>query len=180
MFLLLVIVSSVCRSQDCGSGNVRQARLASLRRSGIAVLKAIEQKDSETLLRYISPGGIGFGPDKPPIMRKDLRRQFAHREGAYCLFFSTGCIANMGGFKGLEPDPILSRWKISYFEWLGLNKTYTIRAGLLDNVVGIEGCAGEFHAQVQTEMKNAPNDIELDFTSYKGRWWLVDTVDSVP
>jgi hypothetical protein len=179
MFLLLV-VSRIAHSQDCGSGKLRQARTASLRQSGIAVLSTITQKNTEGLLGYVGRYGIGFGPDKPRLSLENLRNQFTHEKGAYCLFFLTACIPDMGRFKGLEPDPMLSRWKISYFEWLGLNKTYTVRASVLDDIEGINGCAGEFHAQARRAMKTAPDNIELDFSFEMGKWWLVDTVDSVP
>lgn len=178
--LLLTVMTSAAHSQDCGSGELRQARTASLRQSGIAVLNAIAQKDTERLFSYIDSSGIAFGPDKTPLPRQDLRNQFARRRGAYCLFFSTACIPDMGRLKGLEPDEILSKWKISYFEWLGLNKTYTTRASVLDDIEGISGCDGEFHAQARREMKNAPDDIELDFNFYKGRWWISYTVAGAP
>lgn len=178
--LLLLALAGVARSQDCGSGKLRQARTDSLRQSGIAVLNAIAQKNTERLFSYVDSSGIAFGPDKTPLSRQDLRNQFARKKGAYCLFFSTACIPDMGRFKGLEPDPYLSTWKISYLEWLGINKTYTTSASVMDDIEGISGCDGEFHAQARSEMKNAPNDIELDFNFYKGRWWLSYTVAGPP
>ena len=178
MFLLLV-VGGVAHSQACGSGKSRQARTASLRQSGIAVLKAIAQKNTEGLLGYVDSSGIAFGPDKTTLSRADLRNQFTQREGAYCLFFSTACIPKMGRFKGLESDEFLSRWKISYFEWLILNKSHSIDVELEDDD-GIRGCRGYFNADAGREMENAPSSIEFDFTFYKGRWWLVGTVAGVP
>ena len=177
--LLLLVVCSIAHSQDCGSGELRQARTASLRRSGIAVLKTIEQKETEGLAGYVGHDGLAFGVDKYRLSQEELRTQFTNKEGAYCLFFSTACIPKMGRFKGLESDEILSKWKISYDDWLGINKTHSIYTDLTDDG-GAEGCSGEFIVQTQNEMKNAPNDIELDFSFENGRWWLVDTVDSVP
>ncbi len=177
--LISLFALTFAHAQSCGVGTAREARNVSLRRAGTAVLSAIEQKDTEGLLRYVDSSGMAFGPDKTPLSHEDLRHQFAHREGAYCLFFSTECIPNMDRFKGLEPYPALSKWKISYFDWLSANKTYTIFADLSDDA-GVGGCAGAFYAETQQEMKNAPNDIELDFTFYKGRWWLAYTVEGVP
>jgi hypothetical protein len=85
----------------------------------------------------------------------------------------------MGRFKGLEPYPTLSEWKISYIDWLSANENYSIFADLTDDA-GISGCAGEFYAEAQKQMQNAPNDIELDFYFEKGRWWFVATVEGVP
>jgi len=178
--LLLTVMTSTAHSQDCGTGKLRQARTDSLRQSGIAVLNAIAQKNTEGLLHYVDSAGIALGPDKTPLSQVDLRNQFTRKNGAYCLFFSTACIPEMGRINGLEPDEILSKWKISYFEWLRLNKTYTTRASVLDDIEGIGGCDGEFHAQARREMKNAPDDIELDFNFYKGRWWLSYTVNGPP
>jgi hypothetical protein len=85
----------------------------------------------------------------------------------------------MGRFKGLEPYPELSEWKISYIDWLNANENYSIYADLTDDG-GITGCNGNFYAETQKQMTNAPKDIELDFTFYKGRWWLAATVEGVP
>jgi hypothetical protein len=85
----------------------------------------------------------------------------------------------MGRFKGLEPDEFLSKWKISYVEWLGLNKTRTTDVELTDDG-GASGCEGYFAANAGREMKNAPNEIELDFSYERGKWWLVGTVAGVP
>jgi hypothetical protein len=176
---LLLVVSSIAHPQDCGSGKLRQVRTASLRQSGIAVLNTIAQKNTEGLAGYVGRNGLAFGVDKHWFSREELRTQFTHREGAYCLFFSTACIPEMGRFKGLESDEILSKWKISYIEWLKLNRTYTTYAELTDDG-GATGCSGYFTADAKREMKNAPNEIELDFYFENGRWWFVDTVDSVP
>jgi hypothetical protein len=177
---LLLVVSSIAHPQDyCGSGKLRQARTASLRQSGIAVLNAIAQKNTEGLAGYVGRNGLAFGVDKYRLSRDELRTQFTHREGAYCLFFSTACIPEMGRFKGLESDEILSKWKISYIEWLQLNRAYTTYAELTDDG-GATGCSGNFTANAGREMKNAPSEIELDFYFEDGKWWFVDTVDSVP
>jgi hypothetical protein len=179
MFLLLV-VSSIAHPQDyCGSGKLRQARTASLRQSGTAVLNTIAQKNTEGLAGYVGHSGLAFGVDKYWLSREELRTQFTRREGAYCLFFSSPCIPEMGRFRGLESDEFLSKWKISYIEWLKVNKTYITYAELTDDG-GATGCFGNFTADAKREMKNAPNEIELDFYFENGRWWLVDTVDSVP
>ena len=177
--ILLLIASSVAHAQRCGVGAARQVKAASLRRAGMAVLSTIRQKHPEMLLRHVESSGVVFGPDKTPLARAELRIQFAHKEGAYCLFFSTQCIPDMGRFKGLEPYPALSEWKISYVDWLEANKTYSVSADLTDDA-GINWCNGEFYSGTREQMKNAPNDIELDFTLYRGRWWLVATVDGVP
>jgi hypothetical protein len=178
--LLLLVVSSIAHPQNyCGSGKLRQARTASLRQSGIAVLSTIAQKNTEGLLSYVGRNGLAFGVDKYWLSRQELQNQFTHREGAYCLFFSTECIPEMGRFKGLEPDEFLSKWKISYFEWLQLKKTYTTHVELTDDG-GATGCSGDFTADAKRELKNAPNEIELNFYFENGKWWFVDTVDSVP
>jgi len=177
--VLFCIVVGVCHAQDCGNGNIRQVREASLRRAGMVVLNAIKQKNTDGLLSYVGRHGVGFGPDKTRLSRNDLRSQFTRKEGAYCLFFSTACIPYMGRFKGLEPDSILSEWKISYIDWLGISKTYATYADLTDDA-GSSGCSGYFSASAQAKMKNAPDNIELDFSFENGRWWLVDTVASAP
>ncbi len=176
---LLLVASVLAHTQRCGVGAERQASAESLRQAGIAVLNAIQQKNSEALFRYVEPGGIVFGPDKAPISRIKLQNQFARKQGAYCLFFSAQCIAKMGRFKGLELYPALSQWKISYSDWLEANKTYSVSADLTDDA-GIDWCNGEVYAETQEQMKNAPDNIELDFSLYKGRWWLVATVETVP
>jgi len=176
---LFLIVGSVCHSQNCGTGDVRQDRENSLRRSGIAFLDSISRKDMKTLLGDVSDRGLVFGVDKTRLSRDELRNQFMRHVGAYCLFFSTACISHMGNFKGLEPDEFLSQWKISYFDWLALNKSHTTRAGLSDDA-GVEGCEGNFYAEAQAGVKSAPNQIELYFYFEKGRWWLVGTVAGVP
>ena len=176
---LLLFAPAFANAQSCGTGTARQARTASLRRAGVAILNAIKKKDTEGFLSYVESGGIIFGPDKLPISRRELRRQFAHKEGAYCLFFSTECIPNMGRFKGLEPYPELSEWKISYLDWLDANKTYSIFVDLADDA-GIRGCNGNFYAESQREMANAPKDIELDFYYKEGRWRFFVTVEGVP
>jgi hypothetical protein len=178
--ILLMIAPSVAYTQAaCGSGALRKANRESLRQSGIAVLKSIEQKNAHGLLSFVSHYGLGFGVDKPRLSREELRDQFAGKDGAYCLFFFTACIEDMGRFKGLEPDEFLSRWKISYVEWLRLNRSYSVDAELEDDDGG-SGCGGYFSAGAGKEMRNAPDSIELYFSLENDRWRLVGTVAGVP
>jgi hypothetical protein len=177
--LFLLFATDVSHSQDCGARSIRQARKAALRRAGVAALRAIQEKNTEGVLSYVGHTGLAFGVDKSWLSRQELRNQFSKREGAYCLFFSTACIGEMGRFKGLEPDQFLSKWKISYVEWLGTNKTYATDTELLDDDGGV-GCGGYFSANTKRETKGAPNSIELYFNFEEDRWWLVDTVNGVP
>jgi hypothetical protein len=85
----------------------------------------------------------------------------------------------MGRFKGLESDEFLSKWKISYIEWLRLNKTYSTYAELTDDG-GSSGCSGHFAADAGRDLESAPRSIEFYFNFEAGKWWLVGTVDGVP
>lgn len=177
--MLLLLAGSVCHPQACGNRNARELRQASLRRAGVAVLNAIAQKNVEEFLNYVGSDGIAFGIDKPQVSKEELRIQFEHKQGAYCLFFSTECITAMSHFKGLEPDEFLSKWKISYLEWLNLNRSHSLDVELEDDD-GLSGCRGYFSAEAGRELESAPSSIELDFAFHKGRWLLVDTVAGAP
>jgi len=113
-------------SGPCG-GEKEQAQLyKTLHRRGMLVLKAIEQKNSAALMKYFDPRGVGFGGDRAPISLNEISRQLRMKEGVYCLFFSTPCIATSKSARSIVGDEKLSSWKISYAEWLMINEPYTI------------------------------------------------------
>jgi len=137
---------------------------------------AIEHKNIAGFMRYVRSLGVGFGVDQAPLSYEEIDRQLKMKKGIYCLIFSTPCIATNDPEKGFRADVELSKWKISYAEWLGLNKPYLTEIELRDDD-GSDACGGAFTVHGRADIKTAPKDLELVFIFENGRWMLTNTPD---
>jgi len=174
LFMLLAPVTTF--ATDCGRGSLRESRKVSLHRAGISVVMAIEHRNIAGFMRYVRPPGVGFGVDQGPLSVEEIGRQLKLKEGIYCLLFSTPCIATSDPTKGFRVDEELSKWKISYAEWLELNKPYMTEIELEDDDPS-NVCGGVFTVHGRADIKTAPKDLELVFIFENGRWMLTNTPD---
>jgi hypothetical protein len=172
--LVVLLAPVVTFAVDCGRGNLRESRKVSLHRTGISVVMAIEHRDIAGFMRYVRHQGVGFGVDQGPLSVEEIGRQLKMKEGIYCLLFSTPCIATSDPTKGFRVDEELSKWKISYAEWLALNKPYMTEIELEDDDPS-EVCGGVFTVHGRANIKTAPKDFELVFIFENGRWMLTNT-----
>ena len=175
--VLMVLVSAVANAADCGKGNLRKSREVSLRRTGISVANAIEQRNSAAFLRYVSPLGVGFGVDGVWLYIDDIQRQIKRKEGVYCLLFSTSCIATSDPKNGFKSNEELSKWRISYAEWLGINRPYSTEVELEDDD-GSGVCGGAFTVYGRAKVKDTPDSLKLEFIFENGRWMFANTPGS--
>lgn len=175
-WLLMLLTPAVTFATDCGRGSLRESKKVSLHRAGMSVVMAIEHRNIASFMRYVRPPGVGFGVDHGPLSVEEIDRQLKMKEGIYCLMFSTPCIATSDSTKGFRVDVELSKWKISYAEWLALNKPYMTEIELEDDDPS-EVCGGVFIVHGRADIKTAPKDLELVFIFENGRWMLTNTPD---
>jgi hypothetical protein len=168
VFAMWVFGQQCTLNAQCG-GTERQIELKSqLIKTATNVVRAIEGRDVDRFMDFVSERGIGFGVDVPPLRKADLQRQLQSRSGYYCLLFSTPC---MEPAKHIwQGDPVLSKFRISYRDWLKQTR-YKTDAELL---TGSDMCGGLVRF-TEPGSEAAPRAIELEFTLRRGRWLLVNT-----
>jgi hypothetical protein len=133
------------------------------------VVAAIDRRDAEHFMTFVSSKGIGFGVDAPLVSRVELDRELRASTGHYCLLFSSGCIR--AASKLWHSDPVLSKFSRSYRDWFRGNRNYKIDAELLtesDFCGGLVTFAG-------TNNQITPGTLELQFTLEGAQWRLINT-----
>lgn len=172
--LLIAWMPTSALAGDCGQGNLLNSRKLTLGRTTNSVLKAIEKRDIAVLKRYFDPRGVGFGVDQAPLTINEIEQEFSMRRGVYCLLFSTPCISSTVSSASFRTDSVLSKWTISYSEWLNQNEPYSAEVELSESD-GSEMCGGLVTVRGRIEMKTAPKVLELQFVYANGKWLLSNT-----
>ncbi len=179
-FLVLVIGNPLSTiftiaGNPCGEGSKEQdAKKVLLIQTANRLLRVIKKKDIVGFVGLLSRRGAGFGVDQPFQSVGQIKNQLEKREGVYCLLFSTQCISTSNYALLFSTDPVLSKWKISYSEWLNTSQWLAIEGELLDAPNG-DFCGGLVTAHRREGSKNAPDVIELEFIFENGRWRLANT-----
>jgi hypothetical protein len=153
----------------CGTEAQEKQKEISLRATAMEVLRTIRLKDSEAFAGHIYKDGMGIGGDVAFTPLSEIKAQFRRRQGIYCLLFSTPCLAS-AKFPNDPADGVdLSKWKISYSEWLILNHPSKVEIEMIDTG-GVEICGGDVYVRGRRKLKSAPDSLELGFTYMNGKW----------
>ena len=170
----LLFSQGASATNPCGDVKAATLKKATLRNDAQQVLVAIRKQDVDALLSSFSSRGVGFGVDQPFTPLDEIKAQMTLRRGPYCLFLSTECLLSDETARKFRADKVLSQWKVSYAEWLNLNKGYQLEGDLLDSE-GTDFCSGLVTIRGQRKTEHAPNVLELQFIDEGGRWKLVNT-----
>jgi hypothetical protein len=171
--LLLVSISplrAVNPDEACGSGPQRQRKEAELRATVTQILRIIKSKDGSAFLRYVDKDGLGvWGGTLAP---SEIKREFHHKQGLYCLLFSTECVASTKFPNGAYIN--IEKWKISYAEWLEENSPTKIEFEMFYGGEDSPCTANVAIRRIKT-IRPAEETFELGFNYRNGKWLLRST-----
>jgi len=174
--MLIYLLPTIAAAKDCGTGSRRKSLEVSLNKTAMSLLNAIEQRNIAEFMSYISPRGVGFGVDQDSTYSQEIMHQIKMKKDIYCLLFSTPCIATSDPAKGFRSDIELSKWKISYAEWLRKNTPLSTEVELVDND-GSDACGGSVTVHRRVGSDDSPEELGLAFLLDHGRWVFTNTPD---
>ncbi len=176
-FVFTTVLTPLIHAQDsevttCGTAAQEKQKKISLRAAATQVLTAIRLKSTGAFLDHVAGFGMGIGGDVAPTPLDEIKRQIRQRRGIYCLLFSSSCLASAK--LPADPDVDWSKWKISYSEWLQLNRPPKIEIEMIDTG-GVDYCGGDVTVRGSQRLESAPDTLGLGFVFEKGKWVLTHT-----
>ena len=169
LFVLLTTPVLCMRAQNvdeaCGTKAEQQKKEVQLRATVAEMLRVIKSRDSSAFLKYVDKEGVSiWGGILTP---SEIKREFRHKQGIYCLLLSTGCIASASFPNGTYIN--VDKWQISYAEWLQQNSPTKTEIEMFYGDKDTP-CVANVSIRRIKESHPAQETFELGYNYRSGRW----------
>lgn len=132
------------------------------------MLAIIEGGDAGDIVELMSPKGVVFGLDPPPIPLKDIRKQVQHKRGVYCFLFDTKCMREE--YRETWGKRVAGRKYYSYRDRLKQSPDRKVQINLYRLT---DGWGGEALVFLKGKEKFDPrNTLVFSFGYEDGKWKL--------
>jgi hypothetical protein len=144
-----------------------------LRARALSLIDSIVAVDRESLLKSLDKNGIMLG-DNSPIPSSSVKRQFALKNGLFCLFFDSRCMNEPSNQSLWSGDGVLRELHGSYREWLKRAGDLRLEITFMDAPI-TKYCGAS--VVVRSHPVGVPATIELGFIYRNGFWKLAQIGD---
>lgn len=135
------------------------------------MLAIIEGGDASDIVELMSPKGVVFGLDPPPIPLREIRKQIQRKQGVYCLLFDTKCMREedkeIRGEEGVPPE------HFSYRDDLKRSPDRKVQINLYRFT---DGWGGEALVFLKGEEKCDPRNTLVFGFGYEDEKWKITSV----
>ena len=140
-----------------------------LRVKTLSLIHSIVVANTESVLKAFGSEGIMIG-DSSPIPLAAVRRQFAVKEGLFCLFFDSACMDKPSNRSLWSDDRALRALSGSFREWLKRAGNLNLEINFLDAPVARYCMAAVQVSQSTSIPASVPATIDFGFVYLRGSW----------
>lgn len=154
----------------CGDKLEQNRRETQLRATTTELTDVIAKENGPGLLKFVGkPGFYVWGGLLSP---RDIRDEISRKDGIYCLFFSTACLASAKFPNGAYVNS--AKWAISYSDWL---KKYSPTKTEIEMFYGgaDDPCTANVAVRSLSNTKPDQLTFEIGFDYRDGSWQLRST-----